>query len=58
MDSFDPTDTNDVKKALKYLQNFVMVNQQIVKLAQCFEKRSKTSGSTGRSEFDDELRAA
>jgi hypothetical protein len=58
IDSFDPTDANDVKKVLDYVQNFVMVNQQIVKLAKCFEKRSKISGSTHKSEFDDELRAA
>jgi hypothetical protein len=57
-DSFDPTDPNDVKTVLNYVQNFVMVNQQIVKLAKCFEKVSKTSGSTHKSEFDDELRAA
>lgn len=58
IDSFDPTDANDVKKVLNYVQNFVMVNQQIVKLSKCFEKRSKTSGSTNWPEFDDELRAA
>jgi hypothetical protein len=58
IDSFDPTDANEVKKVLNYVQSFVMVNQQIVKLAKCFEKGSKTSGSTHRTEFDDELRAA
>jgi hypothetical protein len=58
IDSFDPSDANEVKKVLNYVQNFVLVNQQIVKLAKCFEKVSKTSGSTHKSEFDDELRAA
>jgi hypothetical protein len=58
IDSFDPTDANDVKKVLNYVRNFVMVNQQIVKLSQCFEDWSKNSGSTDRSEFDDELRTA
>jgi hypothetical protein len=58
IDSFDPTNVTDVKKVLNYVQNFLIVNQQIVKLAKCFEKRSKTSGSSHRTEFDDELRAA
>ncbi len=57
LDSFDPSDVADVRRVLTYVQRFVEVNVNLVKLSKAIEKGS-SHGSTNRSEFDDELRAA
>jgi hypothetical protein len=57
LDSFDPADVSDVRRVLTYVQRFVEVNRNLVRLMKAIEKGS-TNGSTNRSELDDELRAA
>lgn len=57
LESFDPADVGDVRRVLTYVQRFVEVNVNLVKLSKAIEKGS-SHASTNRPELDDELRAA
>jgi hypothetical protein len=57
LDTFDPASVSDVRRVLTYVQRFIEVNINLVKLFNAIKKGSN-HGSTNRSELDDELRAA
>ncbi len=57
VESFDPANLSEVHRVLTYVQRFVEVNRNLVKLQNAIE-RGSSNGSTNRLELDDELRAA
>lgn len=57
VDSFDPSDANDVRRVLLHVQNMVRVNRSLVDLAIALE-RSYDLASTDQPQFHPELRAA
>ena len=57
IDSFNPSDGNDVKRVLNHVRSVVLVNRQLVDLTLSLE-RSADRGSTSQSQFDNQLRVA
>lgn len=57
IDSFNPSDENDVKRVLNHVRSVVLVNRQLVNLSLAID-RSTDSGSTDQSQFDNQLRVA
>ncbi len=57
IDSFDPSDANDVRRVLLHVRNMVRINRSLADLAKALE-RSYDLASTDQPQFHPELRAA
>lgn len=57
LEVFDPANVNDVRRVLTYVQRFVEVNRNLVRLKKAFQKGA-SHGSTNILELDNELRVA
>ena len=57
IDSFDPSNANDVRRVLLHVQNMIRINRSLADLAKSLE-RSSEDASTDQSQLHPELRAA